>query len=55
MLSATGRTTLLVHSFCPPPVYCQFNNCQLPPKNLKYWILVARVTTDISDIRYVLN
>ncbi len=20
MLSATGRTTLLVHSFCPPPV-----------------------------------
>ncbi len=31
MLSATGRTTLAVHTFCPPPVICvkHRNDCFL--------------------------
>ncbi len=46
MLSATGRTTLLVHTFCPPPViyigdvYVDNLKDMVDQLLIKYWVNV---------------
>ncbi len=45
ILSATGRTTLLVHTFCPPPVYWPLPICRY----CRFWEAEIPVPFEISD------